>query len=111
MLTNNDIKKLKEVFATKDDFTKFATKDDLKDISTKSDLVNIATKDDLINFATKDDIKMLQNYVDIKLKNHREELINVMSDVFLTQDRIFVSREEFLELKNLVQKIKEKVGL
>jgi hypothetical protein len=30
MITDNDIKKLKGVFATKDDLKKFATKDDLK---------------------------------------------------------------------------------
>ncbi len=46
MITDNDIKKLKTIFATKDDLkaldhkldTKFATKDDLKAFATKDDL-------------------------------------------------------------------------
>jgi hypothetical protein len=38
MLTNSDIKKLKRIFATKDDLKKFATKDDLKKFATKEDL-------------------------------------------------------------------------
>ncbi|OGG11386.1 hypothetical protein A2Z00_00420 [Candidatus Gottesmanbacteria bacterium RBG_13_45_10] len=55
MITDADIKKLKAVFATKDDLTamerrfnaKFATKDDLNRFATKDDLNRFATKDDL----------------------------------------------------------------
>jgi DNA replication initiation complex subunit (GINS family) len=38
MLTDSDIKKLKKIFATKEDLKKFATKDDLKKFATKEDL-------------------------------------------------------------------------
>ena len=33
MITNDDVKKIKKIFATKDDLKKFATKDDLKNSS------------------------------------------------------------------------------
>lgn len=39
MITDDDIKKLKSVFATKDDLNRFATKDDLNRFATKDDLV------------------------------------------------------------------------
>jgi len=54
MITDTDIKKLKQVFATKDDLKKCATKDDLKKFATKDDLKKYATRDDLIDF--KDEI-------------------------------------------------------
>lgn len=55
MITDNDIEKLKKVFATKDDLasmekrqdTKYATKDDLKSFATKDDLKSYPTKGDL----------------------------------------------------------------
>ena len=53
MLTSSDIQKLKEVFATKQDFERFATKEDLKGFATKKDLESFATKKDLEKFATK----------------------------------------------------------
>ena len=46
MITNDDVKKLKTVFATKDDLKKFATNDDLKRLEQKID-VKFASKDDL----------------------------------------------------------------
>lgn len=45
MITNRDIKKLKAVFATKEDLKEFATKKDLKQFATKDDLKNFVTKD------------------------------------------------------------------
>jgi predicted nuclease with TOPRIM domain len=38
MITDNDVNKLKTIFATKDDLKAFATKDDLKAFATKDDL-------------------------------------------------------------------------
>lgn len=38
MLTDDDINKLKKIFATKEDLKNFATKDDLKQFATKKDL-------------------------------------------------------------------------
>ena len=48
MLTKSDIRKLKEVFTTKDDFKRFATKDDLKDLVNKKDLSKLT--DELVDF-------------------------------------------------------------
>jgi len=56
MITDADIKKMKTVFATKEDLKGFATKNDLKRFATKDDLKRFATKDDLKRFATKDDL-------------------------------------------------------
>lgn len=47
MLTQQDINKLKKIFATKEDLKKFATKEDLKKFATKEDLKKFATKEDL----------------------------------------------------------------
>lgn len=51
IITDNDIKKLRTVFATKDDLKqveeKMATKDNLKQFGTKNDLKQYATRDDL----------------------------------------------------------------
>jgi len=35
---------------------------------------------------------------------------NMMSDVFLAQDKVFVSREEFEELKQAVESLRVKLG-
>lgn len=66
MITDNDIKKLKTVFLTKDEAKKFATKDDLKVFATKEDLKRFATKDDLKMYATKEDLKMYATKEDLK---------------------------------------------
>ena len=77
MITDKDVKKLKEVFATKDDLKTFATKDDLKTFATKDDLKTFATKDDLKTFATKDDLKDINKKIDKldgRIKNGFESL-------------------------------------
>lgn len=51
MITDQDVKKLKQTFATKEDLKDMATKDDLKAFVTKDDL-----KAELERFATKDDL-------------------------------------------------------
>ncbi len=59
MITNNDVSKLKKVFATKKDLKAFATKKDLKGFATKEDLRAFATKNDLKGLPTKEDIGAL----------------------------------------------------
>lgn len=63
MITDADIKKMKVVFATKEDLKSFATKDDLKSFATKVDLKALDSKMDrgfieIIKFIgeTRDDI-------------------------------------------------------
>lgn len=74
MITDQDIEKLKQVFATKDDLNRFATKADFDRFVTKDDLhalergirQDMATKDDLAGirqdmqrFATKEDVESI----------------------------------------------------
>lgn len=47
MLTRNDIKVLKEIFATKKDLEKFSTKDDLNNFALKEDLITF--KDEILH--------------------------------------------------------------
>ena len=61
MITDKDIKKLKESF--KDSF---ATKDDLKAMEGRQN-DKFATKDDLKAFATKDDLKALAKQKDLEI--------------------------------------------
>jgi len=57
-LTNRDINKLKEVFATKEDFKNVLTKEDAKAFATKDDLKNLLTKEDAKALATKEDLRV-----------------------------------------------------
>jgi len=66
MITNADITKLKDVFATKEDLKSFATKDDLKAFATKDDLKGFATKDDLKGFATQQSLD--EAIADVKIE-------------------------------------------
>ncbi len=77
MITDADITKLKQVFATKDDLKQFATKDDLKQFATKDDLKQFATKDDLKQL--REDIihdvaDMLDNKIGPILNNHESRI-------------------------------------
>jgi DNA invertase Pin-like site-specific DNA recombinase len=74
MLTDSDIKKLKKIFATKEDLKKFATKDDLKKFATKEDLKAFATKEDLKKFATKEDLRK-------GLTEMTDEIVREMTEV------------------------------
>lgn len=47
MITDTDIVKLKDIFATKDDLNRFATKEDLNRFATKEDLKDFPTRADL----------------------------------------------------------------
>ena len=63
MITDADIKKMKAVFATKDDLKSFATKDDLKSLEAR--------------MATKDELKSL----DLKMDFGFQELIEFIGEV------------------------------
>lgn len=58
-----DVKYIKENFATKADLNVFATKADLEGFATKADLKAFATKDDLRNFATKADLVSFESRI------------------------------------------------
>ncbi len=85
MITDADIRKLKKVFATKDDLLgmesrfnrKFATKDDLKAFATKADIANAlkAMEERLRRDIVKDVADMLQDSV-IKILNQHEYRID-----------------------------------
>jgi len=90
MITDEDIKKLKTIFATKDDLKRFATKDDLKRFATKDDLKRYATKEDLRTTTRdildligafrkefKEDIASFKDEILYEIKKLREEVIVV----------------------------------
>ena len=76
MITDADIKKLKQVFATKDDLKamearqdkKYATKDDLKLMATKSDLAE--TKETTVKEIT----DFLHEKIILELERHERRL-------------------------------------
>lgn len=88
MITDADIKKLKVVFATKDDLQKMesgirhdmATKDDLKRFATKEDLKGFATKDDLRSFATKEDLQRFATKEDLKRFATKEDVQEIVNE-------------------------------
>ena len=81
MITDNDIKKLKTVFLTKDEAKGFSTKNDLKKFATKDDLKRFATKDDLKRFATKEDLKRFATKDDLKMYATKDDLKNYPTKV------------------------------
>ncbi len=92
-ITNKDIDKLKEAFATKEDLKRFATKEDLKRFATKDDLKRFATKDDLKRFATKDDLKRFATKEDMDRFETKEEAVRRHSEVMTTLDKLMKEKE------------------
>jgi len=85
MITDADIKKLKTVFATKDDLKAFATKDDLKAYATKNDLIDF--KDAILHEIQnlRDDITVTTGYRDtIEDHEDRLEVIETKLDISVT---------------------------
>ena len=91
MITDADIKKLKQVFATKDDLKsmearqdkKYATKDDLKSMEARQDK-KYATRDDLkrsLDDTKKDIVKELTDYM-------QNNVINLLSEHEVRLDRL-----------------------
>ncbi len=67
MITDADVKKLKQAFATKDDLKAFATKDDLKVFATKDDLKKVL---DPVNKK----LNKIVNYFDRDISWHNRRL-------------------------------------
>ncbi|MFN4212877.1 MAG: hypothetical protein ACK4FL_02865 [Microgenomates group bacterium] len=111
MLTQEDIKKLKKIFATKEDLKKFATKEDLKKFATKEDLKKFATKEDLKRFATKEDLKGLSTKED--LAKVVDELIELLMPHFKKMDdlidEIRGQRVAIADHEDRIEKLEEKV--
>jgi len=101
MITDADIAKLQQVFATKDDLKSFATKDDLKSFATKKDLQKFATKDDLVlmengirrDMATKDDIRSLR----ADMSDFKEEIIGCITEEILNLHEVFGRHDERIQ--------------
>ena len=85
MITDNDIKKFKKVFLTKDGTRDFTRKDDLKSFATKNDLKIFATKEDLTEFVTKNHLGLVvQDIVDLL----KEVRLNLRGDILNFKDEI-----------------------
>lgn len=79
--TKEDIKRIEERMATREDLEKFATKEDIKRLeermATKEDLERFATKEDLEKFATKEDLKQFATKQDLEKFATKEDLAKV----------------------------------
>jgi len=102
-ITNKDIEKLKEHFATKEDLKQFATKEDLKRFATKEDLKQFATKADLEDFRR----EVRENFATkAELRQFRDE---VMSGLDAVMGELKNMREERYMMKARVDRIEEKL--
>ena len=97
-ITDTDIKKLKTIFATKDDLKRFATKDDLKNYPTKDDLrfALAHQKDEILDTMTqlltqfKSDILNTISSFAKEIQENREERVVLASQVSRNTKRIEV---------------------
>jgi hypothetical protein len=125
MITDRDIEKLKQVFATKEDLKDFATKKDLQSMEERFNR-KFATKEDISKFPTKDEmrteihnqilpvqlelqvIKTKVMKVDVDLTKFKEELLsemqNLRDDMHATTpgygDRLEEHHQRLLVLEN-----------
>lgn len=88
MITDDDVKKLKTVFATKDDLKNFATKGDLENFARKEDVDGI--REDLKRYATKDDLKK----VDQKVDRVVETIVQTSQEMRDMEDRLVKQSQE-----------------
>lgn len=109
MLTTTDIKKLKEVFATKSDIKNSATKSDLKNFATKDDLKNLDLKMDkkidILSHDIMDLFKVTNERIDKlatnmnekfelvldELKNNKSQLNNHDDRIIRLEDKVFTT--------------------
>jgi len=103
MLTNEEIKKIREGLATKEDLKIFASKNDLESFAAKDDLKRFATKDDLKNFATKVDLKYFATKKDLKKLENR--IIKKLNEIIHVFDR------EILEARERLDRLEQKLNL
>ncbi|MDD5593455.1 MAG: hypothetical protein PHG97_01770 [Candidatus Margulisbacteria bacterium] len=122
-ITNKDVEKLKEVFATKEDLKSFATKEDLKSFATKEDLKAFATKEGLKVFATKDELTTSINglrtelieKIDDSAKEVKREILGgldkVMGELAKIRDEQTCARGKDREQDHRLDKLEAKVGV
>jgi len=96
MITDADIKKLKAVFATKNDLKAMEQRFDRK-FATKDDLKRFATKDDLKAFASKNDLMSME----IRLK---KEIVGAVVD-YLQHNIIPILNEHDKRLDRLEKRV------
>ncbi|MBU1091947.1 hypothetical protein KKA27_03760 [Patescibacteria group bacterium] len=85
MLTNEDVKKLKETLATKEDLKSFATKKDLKSFATKKDLDTF--KSELIEiFPTREEFEEIKDGLDSLREILQGLAVNVDKFIGITAD-------------------------
>lgn len=87
MITDADIKKMKKVFATKDDLNRFATKDDLKDLRHQ-------INDDIQGKLTKQKDEIVKDVGDY--------IADTIVPMFEERDKRFIRIERKLNLSPLV---------
>ncbi len=72
MITDDDIKKLSKVFATKEDLESFATKDDLRGFATKDDLHDLEDKLMTLVDAVYQEVVAMRQEQSMHFQSHRE---------------------------------------
>ncbi len=114
MITNKDIIKLKETFATKDDLN--STNNVLQKLSDKTDQgfawmieefgkvrSEMATKDDLKNFATKDDLKKFATKSDLDKFVTKSDLTEIMGELRAIREELTVGTYRRLEISETIE--------
>lgn len=101
-----DVKYIKENFATKADLNVFATKADLDVLATKADLEAFATKADLEAFATKADLEGFATKADLKVFATKDDLRNFATKADLQQ---FATRSDLVSFESRILKAIEKL--
>ncbi len=102
MVTDHDIRKLKTIFATKEDLNRFATKEDLERFAMKEDIKRFATKDDLKGFVTK-----------TEFHSAIHELVALITDGFNRMDEMIATIKEQTKIlhdhKRRLDRVEDKV--
>lgn len=64
MLTNQDLKRLTELLATKEDLKELATKDDIKELATRSELNGLRSDVQTLERATREGFKKVSEKIE-----------------------------------------------
>jgi hypothetical protein len=107
MITDTDIKKLKIIFATKEDLKKFITKEDSKKFATKEDIKQLSKRFEE-KFTTKEDIKQLSKRFEEKLAT-KDEMNNGFMEIikFIGETReeiVGIMTKQLDELKDITHR-------
>jgi len=93
MITDKDIEKLKDTFATKDDLKGFATKDDLKKSENRADK-QFVSLDKKMDFLAENMVKHEQRLNDIDVTLKRFDTIEAMLKEIMSSLNIKSGRDE-----------------